>query len=69
MVLFYAKFLLKGGLDKNERTHNGTGGSPLWWAKKTHGGGDPAHPMVQYLESIGAKEIPPEGHKKITDNK
>lgn len=54
------KFLLKGGLDKNERTHAGNGGSPLWWAKKTHGAD---HPVVQYLESIGAEEIPPEGHK------
>lgn len=57
------KFLLKGGLDKNDRTHGGSGGSPLWWARKTHG---QSHEMVKYLESIGAKEVPPEGHKKIT---
>jgi len=56
------KFLLKGGLEKNERTHTGNGGSPLWWAKKTHG---VDHPMVKYLESIGAEEHPPEGHKLI----
>lgn len=56
------KFLLKGGLDKNDRTHNGNGGSPLWWAKKTHGH---KHPVVQHLESIGAEEIPPDGHEKI----
>mmetsp|Transcript_30398 Transcript_30398/g.65643 ORF Transcript_30398/g.65643 Transcript_30398/m.65643 type:complete len:559 (+) Transcript_30398:70-1746(+) len=56
------KFLLKGGLDKNERTHTGNGGSPLWWAKKTHG---TDHAMVKYLESIGAVETPPQGHKMI----
>ncbi|KAL9184078.1 hypothetical protein ACHAXT_002164 [Thalassiosira profunda] len=59
------KFLLKSGLDKNERTHTGNGGSPLWWAKKTHGA---THPMVQYLESIGAEEIPPKGHGKIGED-
>ncbi|KAL7534919.1 hypothetical protein ACHAXR_006158 [Thalassiosira sp. AJA248-18] len=58
------KFLLKSGLDKDERTHTGTGGTPLWWAKKTHG---LDHPMVKYLELIGAKDIPPAGHKKIED--
>jgi len=57
------KFLIKGGLDKNERTHTGNGGSPLWWAKKTHG---VKHSVVQYLESIEAEEIPPEGHEMIT---
>ena len=56
------RFLLKAGLDKDERTHTGDGGSPLWWAKKTHG---VKHPVVQYLEGIGAKEIPPTGHKNI----
>ncbi|KAL7536960.1 hypothetical protein ACHAWF_005612 [Thalassiosira exigua] len=56
------RWLLKYGLDKDERTHNGNGGSPMWWAKKTHGHD---HPMVEYLKSLGAKEIPPQGHKKI----
>ena len=56
------KFLIKGGLDKDERTHTGNGGSPLWWARKTHG---VDHPMVKYLEEIGAQEVPPEGHEKI----
>ena len=58
------KFLIEKGLDKDERTHTGDGGSPLWWAKKTHG---VKHPVVQYLESLGAKEIPPKGHDKIKD--
>ena len=40
----------------------GDGGSPLWWAKKTFG---TTHPMVQFLESIDAKEIPPEGYEAI----
>ena len=47
---------------QNERTHHGTGGSPLWWAKKSNGLKDP---VVRYLESIGAEEIPPDGLKKI----
>ena len=37
----------------------------MWWAKKTHGA---THPMVQYLESIGAEEIPPKGHGKIGED-
>ena len=56
------KYLIEKGSNKDERTHSGDGGSPLWWAKKTHGND---HPMVKYLESIGAKEIPPKGHKKF----
>jgi hypothetical protein len=47
---------------QNERTHHGNGGSPLWWAKKSNGLKDP---VVRYLESIGAEEIPPDGYKKI----
>ena len=58
------QFLIEKGLNKDERTHTGDGGSPLWWAKKTHG---VKHPVVQYLESLGAKEIPPKGYDKIKD--
>lgn len=49
-------------ITQNERTHNGTGGSPLWWAKKSNGIN---HEVVRYFESIGAEEIPPDGFKKI----
>ena len=34
----------------------------MWWAKKSNGLKDP---VVRYLESIGAEEIPPDGYKKI----
>ena len=27
----------EAGLGANERTHRGSGGTPLWWAKKSHG--------------------------------
>ena len=49
-------YLLNQGLDKNHRTNGGVGGSPLWWAKKVHG---KDHKVVKYLESVGAKDIPP----------
>jgi prolyl 4-hydroxylase len=49
-------YLLSKGLDINERTHGGNGGSPLWWAKKTHGDN---HAIVKYLINNGANEIAP----------
>lgn len=52
-----ASFLLSNGLDINQRSQGGAGGSPLWWAIKTHGND---HPVVKYLESNGALEIAPE---------
>ncbi|KAL3801833.1 hypothetical protein HJC23_001229 [Cyclotella cryptica] len=54
------KFLLSKGLNINQRTHNGEGGSPLWWAKQYHG---KDHRIVKFLQSKGAKEIPPEKEK------
>mmetsp|Transcript_17549 Transcript_17549/g.27524 ORF Transcript_17549/g.27524 Transcript_17549/m.27524 type:complete len:488 (-) Transcript_17549:1642-3105(-) len=55
-----AEYLIKKGLDINFRTHNDTGGSPLWWAKKIHGNDAE---MVFYLESKGAKLIAPDEDK------
>lgn len=52
-----AQYLIDKGLDINFRTHGGTGGSPLWWAKHLHG---EDHKMVKFLESKGAKYIPPD---------
>eukprot|EP00573_Skeletonema_grethae_P011644 CAMPEP_0201695500 /NCGR_PEP_ID=MMETSP0578-20130828/7416_1 /ASSEMBLY_ACC=CAM_ASM_000663 /TAXON_ID=267565 /ORGANISM="Skeletonema grethea, Strain CCMP 1804" /LENGTH=471 /DNA_ID=CAMNT_0048181345 /DNA_START=59 /DNA_END=1471 /DNA_ORIENTATION=- len=46
-----AEYLINKGLDVNFRTHNGTGGSPLWWAKHIHG---ESHVMVKFLEGKGA---------------
>ncbi len=55
-----AQYLIDKGLDINFRTHNGSGGSPLWWAKHIHGND---HKMVKFLESKGAKDIPPDADK------
>lgn len=57
------EWLLQEGADINQRTHNGNGGSPLWWAKKFRG---TKHKIVAYMEKNGAVEIPPEGLDKIT---
>mmetsp|Transcript_25985 Transcript_25985/g.53611 ORF Transcript_25985/g.53611 Transcript_25985/m.53611 type:complete len:502 (-) Transcript_25985:168-1673(-) len=51
------EYLLERGLDINQRTHKGKGGSPLWWAKKIHGDD---HPVVKYLKEKGAKNLKPE---------
>ncbi len=56
-----AEYLISKGLDINFRTHKGTGGSPLWWAKHVHGKN---HEVVHYLESKGAKLIAPDEDKK-----
>ena len=55
-------YLLENGLDINQRTHKGNGGSPLWWAKKFRG---THHKIVAHMQERGAVEIPPEGHQKI----
>ena len=52
-----AQYLLSKGLDINFRTHNGTGGSPLWWAKHIHG---KDHAMVKFLEGQRAEDIAPD---------
>ena len=50
-------YLIKKGLDINQRTHGGNGGSPLWWAKAIHGEN---HKVVEYLKKKGAEDIPPD---------
>lgn len=55
-------YLLQNGLDINQRTHKGNGGSPLWWAKKFRG---THHKIVAHMQERGAVEVPPEGHQKI----
>lgn len=55
-----AEYLINKGLDVNFRTHNGTGGSPLWWAKHIHG---ESHVMVKFLEGKGAKLLAPGKNK------
>ncbi len=52
------KFLIEEAkANKNARTgSDGTGGSPLWWAYKYL---EPEHPVVIYLQEIGASSIEP----------
>lgn len=45
------------GSDINERTNHGAGGSPLYYAKQMKGSN---HPVVHFMESLGALEIEPE---------
>jgi prolyl 4-hydroxylase len=51
------KFLLEAGADINAKTHGGSGGSVMWWAKRELG---EDHEMVSYLESLGAIDVGPE---------
>ena len=52
------EYLIDKGLDMNLRTHHGTGGSPLWWAKQIHGKKN--HKIILYLETRGALDIAPD---------
>ncbi len=56
------EWLLQEGANINQRTHKGSGGSPLWWAKKFRGN---KHKIVAYMEEHGAIEIPPLSHEQI----
>lgn len=51
------KLLVENGADVNEKTGHGEGGSALYWAKKKL---EPEHPVISYLESLGALEIGPD---------
>lgn len=50
------KLLVENGADVNIKTY-GSGGTVLWWAKQTHGS---EHPVIEFLESLGALEVGPE---------
>jgi prolyl 4-hydroxylase len=50
------RYLIESGADANATT-SGTGGTALWWAKKELGAD---HPVVEFLESLGALEAGPE---------
>jgi prolyl 4-hydroxylase len=50
------KYLIASGADANATTSS-VGGTALWWAKKELGAD---HPVVEFLESLGALEAGPE---------
>ena len=50
-------YLIKEGANVNDRTNDGTGGTPLWWAQQLF---DDDHPVVRVLQRNGAVNIGPE---------
>jgi len=50
------KYLVEKGADPNVKSH-GTGATALYWAKQRH---PEDHPVIEFLESIGALEAGPE---------
>jgi len=51
------KLLVGYGSDVNDRTNHGRGVTPLWLAKERFGD---RHPIVKFLEDLGALSIGPE---------
>jgi prolyl 4-hydroxylase len=51
------KLLVDHGADYNSHTHNENGGTALWWARQEL---DEDHPIIEFLESLGAIEAGPE---------
>jgi prolyl 4-hydroxylase len=47
----------QAGANVNHRTNEGIGGTPLFWARNSHGN---SHPVVKLLEKMGALDIGPE---------
>jgi len=45
------------GVDVNERTNEGSGGTPLWWAEHRL---RPNHPVIALLKRHGAVAIAPQ---------
>ena len=50
------KYLVENGVDVNAKTRD-NGGTALWWAKQSL---DEDHPVIAFLESMGALEIGPD---------
>jgi len=50
------KLLIDNGADMDAKTH-GSGGTPLWWAKQNL---EEDHPVIEFLEGLGALEVGPE---------
>lgn len=51
------KYLVDKGSNFNERTNQGTGGTPLWWALTSL---DEDHRVIKYLKELGAINLGPE---------
>jgi len=51
------RYLVENGADMNAKTHGDVGGTPLWYAKQKF---SDDHPVIAYLESIGALDIGPD---------
>lgn len=49
------KLLVENGADVHAKTYGA--GTALWWAKQSH---DADHPVIQFLESLGAPDAGPE---------
>jgi len=47
---------VQNGADPDIKSY-GTTGTALWWARKEHGDD---HPVIEFLESIGALDYGPE---------
>ena len=56
------EYLIKEGVQVNERTNNGEGGNPLWWAEKEEERNKEA---IALLKKYGAVSLQP----KVLDNK
>ena len=50
------EFLIEKGANLNTRTNKGQGGTPLWWAEKSHGKN---HPVSKMLAKNGAISVGP----------
>jgi ankyrin repeat protein len=50
------EYLLKNGADVNERTNDGRGATPLWWAENVF---DDDHAVINALRRHGAVNIGP----------
>jgi len=51
------KYLFENGADINMKTNSGAGGTALYYAKQKY---SDEHPLISYLESIGALDIGPD---------
>lgn len=51
------RYLVESGANIHERSHEGRGGTALFYGRDAHG---EDHPVYKYLVELGAQAIPPE---------